>query len=728
MDNDGNIAIADRGADSQVKVYSPAGKLMYTAGKKGGRPWSGAFDEQAMMAVSSIASDSQGRIWAIENWDDPRRVSVWGKDGKLVRDYIGNTAYAGTGSYLVEQDASVAYIGSLEVKLDRQARTWKVSQILWAPDASKAQAFPLWTRPHWFSNPNFVTSSAGGKEHRYLYFNGIYSTYHAIYMQRGTAWQPVAALTSVGDLQTMLPQLDLKGHNAKEDVIWNDTNGDGAVSLDECAFVPEGAVTKGNWGTRLGSDLTLYLDGITRYRPIKFAADGAPIYGAEGIAKLSIAEVGDYVPLAEDNLLLCLSTKRYPMETSGILGIDLRDQTVLWSYPDLYPGVHGSHRAPMARPGLVIGPLKICGAAKISDQVGTVFLMRGNLGQDFLMTTDGLFVGSMFQDGRLPNESLPDAEDKLKGMPLDGLSHGSEPFNGWFGKQADGKVRMTTGFPRQAVMIVEVKGLESIRKFKGTSIQLDAPTIAKAEQDNAARAVKAGEEKIYAIRKLASPPSINGGPDGWPENYPAITIKREGAVGQGKAMLGYDAKNLYVLFEVQDATPMLNEGKDYTRLFKTGDAVDVQLCTDSSAPAKRTGKLLAGDVRLVFSKLNGKAAVVLTKPVDASAPPDKKVVYHSPVGDKILDRVEPMSDATVVIKTASGRYWVEAAVPLKSIGLEPQAGKTIRGDVGFISSDAHGLINTARTYWSNQETNLVSDLPSEAWLYPDRWGQFKFEE
>jgi hypothetical protein len=33
----------------------------------------------------------------------------------------------------------------------------------------------------------------------------------------------------------------------------------------------------------------------------------------------------------------------------------------------------------------------------------------------------------------------------------------------------------------------------------------------------------------------------------------------------------------------------------------------------------------------------------------------------------------------------------------------------------------------ARTYWSNKATNLNNDEPSEAWLYPATWGEFKFE-
>ena len=61
------------------------------------------------------------------------------------------------------------------------------------------------------------------------------------------------------------------------------------------------------------------------------------------------------------------------------------------------------------------------------------------------------------------------------------------------------------------------------------------------------------------------------------------------------------------------------------------------------------------------------------------------------------------------------------------LGLSPAPGLIVRGDAGFISSDAQGTKNVARTYWSNTVTNLTSDEPSEAWLYPATWGEWRFE-
>ena len=55
--------------------------------------------------------------------------------------------------------------------------------------------------------------------------------------------------------------------------------------------------------------------------------------------------------------------------------------------------------------------------------------------------------------------------------------------------------------------------------------------------------------------------------------------------------------------------------------------------------------------------------------------------------------------------------------------------RTGRTRIGLnTTSDATGLINTARTYWANPHTNLVNDEPLEAWLYPATWGQIIFGE
>ncbi len=722
----GEIAVADLGDDSNIKILSSDGRLLRTAGRKGGRPIRGAFDPQAMKRVSSIAFDSAGMLWAVENWNYPRRISLWGADGKLVRDYIGNSAYAGSGAFLHPTDPTIAYNYAVEMKLDRAANTYAVTQILWVPDPAKGEAFEMTpSRDHWFASPRRFTSDVSGKSHDYIhYWSGAA---HAIYMKRGDAWQPVAALTNVDHLSKVLPDLPLGDRGKGDGVIWNDLNEDAAVTVDECTFVKQGWAINGNWGTRPGDDLVFYLatrgrPQTVRYAPTNFTAKGAPIYGESGMSLTDLAETGDFYPLSDRNQILCLSNKGYPEPTTGVVAFEASSGKKLWSYPNPFPGVHGSHRAPMPRPGLIIGPLKICGVADIGGEAGSVFLLRGNLGQDFVLTTDGLFVGALFQDTRLPAEAF--AEKLDPGTPVEQYSQGGEPFNGWFGRQSDGVVRMACGMGSLSGMVLRMNGLESIRRFDPVKVTVTDVQVATAAQEQAARKVAAGaDEKVYGIRPLASRPTIDGKTQDWPADHPSVSIGREGSPDRAIAMLAYDQDNLYVRFDVRESSPMRNEGKDFTRLFKTGDAVDVQIGMDASVREGRSPPR-KGDLRLIFSMFEGKPAAVVMQPVAPGFPRQSRVTYTSPVGDRRFDRVDVLADANVAIQKSSEGYVVEASVPLKSIGFELSPGQSLRGDLGFISSDADGLVNVARTYWSNADTNLVNDLPSEAAINPAGWGEF----
>ncbi len=711
----GNVLVADRGAHSQIKAFSRRGKQLYACGRKGGRPLRGKFDKQAMLAMSSVAVDAQGNVWVVESWQNPRRVSVWSpKTGRLVREYVGNSAYSGTGSYLDEDDPDAAFVGALKLKLDRQNRTSQVDEVLWVPDPDKNEGFPLWVHAHWFSNPVFVKSSASGREIKYLYSNGMHAAFHAIYQKVGAAWQPVAAITSVKELKQQIPGLDLTGKGDDLGVFWNDYNGNAAVELDECRFHSGKLALHTYWGCKPGSDLSLYLclDRDTyRYQPIAFRADGAPVYGPDGMRKIKLRTYKESVPVLEENLILNLGGDA---KNGGHVQAFTPDgDRLLWRYPNPYPGVHGSHNAPMPKDGLLIGALKICGVAKVNDRVGRVFLMRGNLGQDFIMTTDGLYAGAMFRDGRIPGDGLPADEAELKNMDMADLSHGSEPFNGWFGRQKDGKIRMTCGLPGQAGMIAEVTGLEQIRRFEAPPVTVDQLTLVKADRENAARLTRITAPKEYGI---AATPGRPGARD-W-GTFKGVKLMREGQPVQGVAKLAWDKQNLYAQFTVNDPTPWKNQGKDYTKLFKTGDCVDIQL-----SPSGNQGpNPVAGDLRVVISQLDGKPVAVLMQPLANTATPSEAVNYHSPVGDKAFQKVAVLADAQVSVKLAAGRYVVDAAIPWQALGMTPRKGLKLRGDCGFILSDSQGLINTARVYWANPDTNLVSDMPIEAWLAPDRWG------
>ena len=746
VDPEGNIGIFDQGKDQQVKFYSPEGRFVSAVGRKGGRPIRGVFDDQAMSHVTSVAVDQMNQTWVTECWEYPRRVSVWNRDGKLIRDYIGNTGYAGTGTFLHDEDPTLAYYGPVEMKLDMKNRSWKVTRVLWVP--GKGELFPVTTRDH--AHPHRFSSRAGGQLREFMFqppYRG--SDPYVLYMEGDDkAWRPIASIGAVGILSGELSERDGKvirqpegeyaGLNAYDAYFWNDLNKDGKVQFEEVVVVPNpkpvpvgknGSLPipfMSGWGGRMApEDLSFVTNGVARYLPVRYTDEGAPVYGPASIKNYSTKGSGDFVPVLKENSILAL-INRGNFATNGLCALNAETGKELWTYPNPYPGVHGSHLAPMPQPGLIIGPLKILGVADLPSGNGRIFGMRGNLGQDFYMTTDGLLVGTVFQDGRLPTMSFPSKESELSGAPMESYGGGSEPFVGWFGKQNDGKVRLISGISRQSALILEMNGLENIKRFNAFQVSITGKQLATAAAANDLRIAGAAKnaEKRQIIEKVNLAPGTDGKNKRW-GRIPSFAIKSSASGFKAKAQLAYDDDHLYLAMDVEDPSPWKNEGVDFRRLFKTGDAVDIQIGADPRAAATRI-QPVKGDFRVVIANLKDQPEAILLQPVNPLAPKNLQKIYTSPVGEKRFDEVRILNGAQIaVVKTESG-YRLEAAIPLKELALQPLPGTDFRGDIGFISSDAAGRINTARTYWSNQATNLVSDEPLEAWLFPATWGIFSW--
>jgi hypothetical protein len=71
-------------------------------------------------------------------------------------------------------------------------------------------------------------------------------------------------------------------------------------------------------------------------------------------------------------------------------------------------------------------------------------------------------------------------------------------------------------------------------------------------------------------------------------------------------------------------------------------------------------------------------------------------------------------------------FELEAAIPLKVLGLHPRAGLRLKGDWGILTSeDGHQV--KARGYWSNLSATGTADEPTEARLEPQFWGRVLFD-
>jgi hypothetical protein len=190
--------------------------------------------------------------------------------------------------------------------------------------------------------------------------------------------------------------------------------------------------------------------------------------------------------------------------------------------------------------------------------------------------------------------------------------------------------------------------------------------------------------------------------------------------GKFKVLLraAVEEEHLQLTWQVEDPSPWINTGRDWTTLFATGDTVDLQIGVNPLADPRRRDPV-EGDQRLLIAPFEGKPIAVLyqhRKPGGTNP-----IEFTSPWRGAKVDHVERLSDVTIDVNTSQRGYVIDAKIPLVALGLK-RTGQALRADFGVTYGDAEGTENQLRSYWSNPATMLVDDIPGEIMLYPALWG------
>lgn len=677
------IYVAD-GAEQNVKVFTPDGNRVATIGEAGGHP-PGKWNAQQMQNPVALAIDERAQgaphLWIAEANFSPKRVSVWDTaTGKLVKDYIGTTRYMAAGGAMSDDDPNLGLADGVFFRVDLAKQTYTPLEVI--ADARLGD----------FANGNHFISEASGKRREY-YVEGAVSPVR-VYLRRGGIWRTVA-------------ELGPDPQNGSGVFSWSDVNGDGQHQDDEVQRRDCGNpnVLRGGWGYRCHRDLAWYHSGLA-FRPVRFTADGAPVYDVTQAQPLpgELARVsGDIYATtfgftASDSLGQSVDKHNTIHGLNFITGYDAHG-VKRWSYPNYWVAVHGAFTAPAAMPGVVMGALKTTGISPLGAH--SLISIRGNIGQEFLLRDDGLYVAELFTDLRSAPSGMPPERD-IVGVPINDTTIGGEPFNGWMGRQRDGKVRMTYG--ETDVRVAEVVGLNTV----GT---MQPITIALAEEQVAAcRAFTPG---AGAAAPKTSHTVVRGG--AFDVNAVAFgddaIVVRAGREEVGRALLRYDDQNLYVAWEAFDATPMANKGAFALEAFKTGDSVNLYLGQEDTP-----------GMRVLLTALAGKPTTVVYKP---AGPGNKPHDFKSPVRTTRFAYVSEEPAIVWQARTVPGReYIVAATIPWAILGLTPTAGLTLNGDIGLLFGDDSGTRTSQRVQWVDKETNVVNDTPTEAEFSPVRWGTF----
>lgn len=726
-DSLGHIFISVRGAEQNVKVFSAQGKKLGEIGKRGGRAANGAFDANAMRNPAQIAVDSKGRLWVAEETNNPKRTSIWNVSGssmgKLVRDLNGTGSYSGAGA-INPFDPTMAFAENTIWKIDLKSGAWRPVYSLGKRDLEN-ELFPpvAESRSRVIVNRGrtylFTTDTArGAGEAHVTVFDG-------------KNWRSAAHLGTVMQREKVDQWVKyghpfFEGHDG-DFYAWADRNGDGLVQPVELQFSKpqiDGKAVRVRsfyWGQLPDTEGTLsYMaensNALLKFPISSYTASGAPIYD---VARPVVLKTDK--PIGSGNgegMIVGGVEGRVYINQDPLICVD-KNGHVMGGYPNRHTSVHGSHNATSARPGYVIGPSSILGTANFGDY--EVWDLNGNLGENYLFTHDGLFIQSLFKDVRGGFET---PEQAVRGMSMDATTAGGESFGGHFTRTTNGKVYLTIGGTDARVL--EVTGLDTLKRLGGT-VQFTPARWDDAQKLAQEKAVKSNEARTYTIAKNTAPVVIDGKPGEWPEllddKANLIEIRESPQMRFARAQVRYDDNSLYLAWRVFGPGKLRNAGQNPQLLFKSGDAVDLML---GPLPAKPDGE---GDLRLLLTQKDGKPIAMLNQKVVPGAAKNaaERYEFASPWRSIAFDRVVQIPEVQLSTNSINGGYFVEAAIPWKALGVTPQSGLKLKGDIGVLFADAGGTQTTSRRYWSNKATGLVNDVPGEADLTPKLWGEFVLE-
>jgi len=697
LDAQGRFLITD-GTTHTLRVFDRNGKALKQVGKPGGA-YVGAYEQTRLVNPRGVTVAKNGWVWIAEDRADPKRVSAWDVErGAVVCEKFGTPNYGGSGAGIDPTDHT-RWIGlGCEWRVDPDKNTAVPTYVLGKDDHPLHYRYVHQFDATWVIAIQGTTGVYRRQENGSLRHVAELGQGHRFYHYHER--KPPQGY--IDGFNRAYPDRVGKHEEKGPGFLWLDRNGDGEMQSEEFEFsLGMREFGGGYWGHDVAGDLTLRLpvevDGKRKLLSLIPAGvkDGVPQYP-------TIAEA------VKSAVLVDLSGTQ--METwvdlrgTLIANTDPRmkafapDGSLRWTYPNRWCGVHGSHNAPLPETGVLQGSLFNLGIAPL-DKDGDVFVIVGNHGRYFAMTSDGLYLDEFFKDVRM-------------GGSRDANYIGGEAFGGNFTKSAkDNRYYLQANGYR----VYRLDGLDQVTRSQGTLILTQAQAVA-AERIRASRQAATATPRVATIPRLEQAPTIDGKDDDW-KGQPTMQWDRS---GQFKVVvsLGHDGTTLYACWRVSDPSPWRNTGKDWTLLFKSGDSVDLQIGTDANANPQRSGPV-PGDLRLIIAPSEGQNLAVLYRHrVPGAKDP---LTFTCPWRAEKVDEVKKLTSAKIAVTTGRDHYRVEIAVPLADLGLGTDPAPR-RFDVGTLFGDPQGTATALRSYWANQNTGLVSDVPGEIMLFPNLWG------
>ena len=741
VDASGQISVTDNGASQQVKTFSPDGKLVRTLGKEGGRPWAGAYDPASYRDPFQITADKQGGLIVSEASIPKIFDRIDAASGKTLTRWFGWPGY-GVANIPDSENPMLNYYPFEPEGFARATApadgTPGYPDAYWVPSkAGMEDVGSMFTEDF----PN-ISVLANGKK----YFVED-SNPHAVCLIDGDKFLPV------GSLQVNNPGRPLPGvKTGPEPVtvsVWIDKNGDHKQQPDEVTALSNVAGkdlphmkdrSLSMWLDEKGNAyITTYANSVLKIPADGFAKNGAILWNPAKayyvvpavVPSLLNHGIGGRMGMpglrtdSKGNIYTCLSAI-VPALTPDLA------QKIQAMFPDLPQSSWFAYATPeLAKKNMEglghtaesniakfakyspDGKLLWVAGRKATAQPGPGEMYHfwdigGMVGDDYVAgcsewgtiyfyTSDGFYVDTLMND---PNNLAP-------GGPY---TFGSENFSG----QVRSFPKLGKVFAYDQGAIYAVDGFDKNLKVSGEqrlhgTVDLDK-TYEGVSLDQVAQSLQ--------IAPVSG--DING-KSAW-ESAPVATLMRASAP-LATAQIGYDHDYIYAKIHVVDDTPLQNGGNDPNVVFKTGDVVGLDL-----GPAGDRNKPVLGDLRILAAKMQGQSRLIAMKPVSKLAKQPQQ--YMTPAsGTKPFDFVGDIPGGKVVLTPDADNkgYTAFMTIPRSFVEFPITPGATIKGDVEVLLSGvkSQGVQAVSRNWLysgGKVQTTMIDDIPTEAWLYPQFWG------
>ena len=790
IDAAGNIYIGDSGAGGllgplsslgtrQVLVFSSQGKLLRKIGKPGGAPSEGRFDETGLGIITAlcVGPGADGRkeaLWVNDIATGFPRTSRWSLDGKFERQWFGRQLSLFSDVFNPARPNELLFVcnafadqpGISAYEMDIAKKTWRPS---WHFDTTWADMY----QEGFFLSQQHDGPLKNKRWPVFHYFSRNFVTFRGRNYFMNNEGKECGPIFTYGDGQKPKPVALVYPHRVEKRAdgriegffdqgpnnwfTWADRDGDGKMAASEIIYTenPEKLAQTGlieelrlddklnvqmkRWFTKNGK--SRLIDSVL---PLKeLLPNGAPVYdwsqlrdvvslqppdltGGDGAKKIAYYHLPMPIETADAFYSMVNPEPQLRLNLPGIDGqgwwasrnwrtkiarFDKQTGKPMWAVGRRAPG--RAERGQMYHP------------AALSGVAGGALFVIDTLGPMWVWTTNGLFLGHVFhEDG--------------EGIENDETLYGEIQATTIYDDPTSGKIYSIANDTGAHIHEIILPKLTPISAGAVTLTAGQASTAQPWDPDG----VMPTEQPNYKVhrRKSEWPVKVDGKFDdreGW--NTQPNGAKRSEALilldGQRLAglRLMYDDQNFYLGYEVSAPNGTLNSGSELPYApFVSGAYVDFSLGPNWQGPRK---EVRDGDLRVLLARVKQGIAQkefqqgFWQKKANGTNPR----TITSPVASVSFDHIGEVPGLQMACqaggkdpKTGLTRYTVEVSVPLKSLGLESPAGKTIGFDASVGIANAAGDRRDRAAHWAGLSEASVADRPGSTILLPETWGTLTF--